>query len=80
MKPVKILRGKQSNLPNTLTDGYIYVCTDTMNVFIDYLDDGGQVKRGQINANNAQTVNSYNVVISSEPPTTADDTTITFVV
>ena len=32
----KILRGKEANLPSTITDGNIYFCKDTKNYYIDY--------------------------------------------
>lgn len=36
----KILRGKEANLPSTITDGNIYFCKDTKNYYIDYNLDG----------------------------------------
>ena len=36
----KILRGKEVNLPSTITDGNIYFCKDTKNYYIDYNLDG----------------------------------------
>lgn len=40
MAVFKILRGKETTLPSTITDGYIYFCKDTKNYYIDYILDG----------------------------------------
>ena len=42
----QIGRGIEANLPENITDGKLYYCTDTSNIFIDY-----QESRFQINAN-----------------------------
>ena len=46
----KICRGNESNLPETLTDGYAYFCTDTGNFYIDWADSDGNVSREHISA------------------------------
>lgn len=46
----KICRGNESNLPDTLTDGYAYFCTDTGNFYIDWADAEANVSRKHINA------------------------------
>lgn len=45
MTEFKINRGLSSNLPSTLTDGWIYFCTDTGEFHIDYLDNDNALKR-----------------------------------
>lgn len=45
----KIRRGKRENLPVTKTDGCIYFCNDDNSLFIDCVDDNGDVQRSQIN-------------------------------
>nr|DAU64841.1 MAG TPA: hypothetical protein [Caudoviricetes sp.] len=45
----KIRRGKRQNLPVTKTDGCIYFCNDDNSLFIDCVDDNGDVQRSQIN-------------------------------
>ena len=39
----KINRGYKDNLPAAYTDGYIYFCVDTGEIFIDYLDENDNV-------------------------------------
>lgn len=46
----KICRGNESNLPETLTDGYAYFCTDTGNFYIDWADAEANVSRKHINS------------------------------
>lgn len=46
----KICRGNESNLPETLTDGYAYFCTDTGNFYIDWADAEANISRKHINA------------------------------
>lgn len=45
-----ILRGLSSNLPNTKTDGSLYFCIDTGDVYFDYLDANNVLQRTKINA------------------------------
>lgn len=60
MASFQIKRGLEGSLPSNKTDGCIYFCTDTRNIFIDYenVDDGGNkvVLRKQINADDAATL------------------------
>lgn len=44
-----IRRGKRANLPVTKTDGCIYFCHDDSSLFIDCVDENGDVQRSQIN-------------------------------
>lgn len=37
----KINRGNETNLPETLHDGWAYFCTDTGSLYIDYLGEDG---------------------------------------
>ena len=50
MARFKMLRGKKVDLPTILTDGYTYFCTDTGEIFIDFLDEQGEVARKQVSA------------------------------
>lgn len=45
----KILRGLQSNLENNATrvDGQILICTDTGNIYVDFLE-GEEIERIQL--------------------------------
>jgi hypothetical protein len=56
----QIKRGLESALPSNKTDGCIYFCTDTGNIFIDYEDKDKNgtdvVLRKQINADDAATL------------------------
>lgn len=49
----KICRGKEANLPSTLTNGYAYFCTDTSNFYIDHLNASDTLVRSKISANYA---------------------------
>lgn len=42
-------RGKRANLPAAKTDGCIYFCNDDSSLFIDCVDENGDVQRSQIN-------------------------------
>lgn len=53
MANFKIGRGMQDGIPETLTDGMLYYCTDTTNLFIDYTDSNGNLVRSQLSANYA---------------------------
>ena len=58
----KFLRGSSQNINSTpLTDGYIYFCTDSGELFIDYLDSNGTVQRKQTNAKEAETLLGYSI-------------------
>lgn len=49
MAHFKINRGKETNLPEQLTDGLVYFCTDTGNLFVDY-NESDMLVRKQLNA------------------------------
>lgn len=53
MANFKIGRGMQDGIPEALTDGMLYYCTDTTNLFIDYTDSNGNLVRSQLSANYA---------------------------
>ena len=53
MANFKIGRGMQDGIPETLTDGMLYYCIDTTNLFIDYTDSNGNLVRSQLSANYA---------------------------
>lgn len=65
----KINRGNENNLPETLTNGWAYFCTNG-NFYIDYADSEGELHRKQINADAANklhfTENDTVVEISAE--------------
>ena len=50
MSLFKICKGAETNLPQTLTNGYCYFCTDTANFYIDYTDTYGALTRSKISA------------------------------
>lgn len=56
MASLKILRGYESSLPQELSDGHIYFCTDSGMLYIDYTEENGILSRKAINANDAKTL------------------------
>lgn len=50
MSLFKVCKGAETNLPQTLTNGYCYFCTDTTNFYIDYTDTYGALTRSKISA------------------------------
>lgn len=46
----KILRGKEANLPSTLTDGYCYFLKDKHYFYVDYVDDNNTLVRAKLSA------------------------------
>lgn len=48
--PIKISRGLEANIPTEKIDGNIYFCTDTGNIYIDYLDTINGLIRKQISS------------------------------
>ena len=57
----KPLLGKRARLPETLTSGWAYFCTDDGSFWIDYTDSDGVVKRKQINAQEAERLIGYDI-------------------
>lgn len=49
MIPFRVLKGLKANLPTTITDGTIYVCVDTDEVFIDNVYNRIQLSNVQPN-------------------------------
>lgn len=47
--PIKISRGLEANIPTEKTDGNIYFCTDTGNIYIDCKKEDS-IERVQISA------------------------------
>lgn len=45
---LRFLRGLESNLPTTMTDGYVYVTTDTRAMYVDYKGADGNLARIRI--------------------------------
>ena len=54
MVQFQISRGIESELPQIITDGKIYFCIDTGNLFIDY-----NTERIHVNANKAQVLTYF---------------------
>ncbi len=52
----KICKGKESNLPSNLVNGYCYFCTDTTNFYIDHEDKNGALTRSQLSSKYADTL------------------------
>lgn len=52
----KICKGKESNLPSNLVNGYCYFCTDTTNFYIDYEDNNGALIRSKLSSKYADTL------------------------
>lgn len=50
MAMFKVLRGVESDIPSTYTDGCIYFCKDTSNYYIDYIGTDGELHRSKIAA------------------------------
>lgn len=50
MAMFKVLRGIESNIPSTYTDGCIYFCKDTGNYYIDYVGTDKELHRSKIAA------------------------------
>lgn len=46
----KICKGKESNLPSNLVNGYCYFCTDTTNFYIDHEDKNGVLTRSKLSS------------------------------
>ena len=45
---LRFLRGLEANLPATMTDGYVYVTTDTRAMYVDYTDANKKLARIRI--------------------------------
>lgn len=52
----KICKGKESNLPSNLVNGYCYFCTDTTNFYIDHEDKNGALTRSKLSSKYADTL------------------------
>ena len=61
MSLFKPLWGNSANLPEKLTNGWAYFCTDTGEFFIDYADEQGNLHRKQINAEEARKIVGYDI-------------------
>lgn len=48
--PFKLSRGAEANIPAELTDGHMYFCYDTGNLYIDCQDELGTVQRVQLSS------------------------------
>lgn len=45
---LRFLRGLEANLPTAMTDGYVYVTTDTRAMYVDYKNADGALARIRI--------------------------------
>ena len=50
MNTFKICRGLEANLPAMKNNGAIYFCKDTSNLYIDYLNENGELTRSKVAA------------------------------
>ena len=57
----KINRGHNIDLPTTITDGYIYFCTDTSELYIDFKDMDGTLCRKKLIADRLPDVTASDV-------------------
>lgn len=77
MTSFKLSRGLSSKLPVVKTDGVIYFCTDTNELYIDYKDSSDVIQRASINASKldgailAQVLNDSALEIPSSAVITA---------
>lgn len=53
MNTFKICRGLEANLPAMKNNGAIYFCKDTSNLYIDYLNENGELERTKFAAGSA---------------------------
>lgn len=71
MAQFKICRGKEENIPAEITDGYIYMCTDTHNIFMDWFEPYNELlMRWKMNAEYADKlryIGSDNEYIEVDP-------------
>ena len=61
MSLFKPLLGNSARLPEKLTDGWAYFCTDTGEFFIDFADENGNLHRKQVNAEEARRIVGYDI-------------------
>ena len=66
MASFKIMRGEESNLPASLTDGACWYCTDTSNFYIDYIGSDGGLVRGCLSSKYAEKLRFVEDGLSSE--------------
>lgn len=55
----KLCRGFESEIPQTYTDGYMYFCTDTGNLYIDWADESGELHRTGIRPGGASDIPTH---------------------
>ena len=67
MTSFKILRGLKAKMPSVKIDGFLYFCTDTGDIYFDYLDATGTVQRQSITADEANLLSgaSLNTILES---------------
>lgn len=51
--PFKFLIGKEENLPERKALGHVYACSDTGNLFFDFISSLGKISRMRVNADKA---------------------------
>lgn len=69
---LRFLRGLETNLPSTKTDGYVYVTTDTRAMYVDYKDKGSDETK-RIRLGDVITVDDLTTLNTQYPPAKALD-------
>lgn len=57
--PFKVYRGTEANLPSSKNDGFVYFCTDTSSLYIDWADANKTVHRSHIGGIDLEESKSY---------------------
>ena len=52
----RIFRGIEDNLPEVMSDGYMYFCTDTSKLYIDHINKEGILSRSQVTSSDCETI------------------------
>ena len=78
MSTFKPLWGNSSDLDyKEKIDGSMYFCKDDASIYIDYVDDDGEIKRSQINAKNSNMLSNASLTTSLNPSDTEIPTSLT---
>ena len=57
----KVSKGLNTNLPDTLTEGYCWYTYDDSKFYIDFKDENGVLSRKALNAQEAEKLTGYNI-------------------
>ena len=52
----RVFRGVEGDLPETMSDGYMYFCTDTSKLYIDHINKEGMLSRSQVSSKDCETI------------------------